>query len=168
MLSTEALERYDCALVRRLIERLQAETRWNKRRPILAILFRGLHLSPLFTDVALNSGDQVHQCHLATTRLTRFARRRRSAARRAGARHPNGAALGQGRPGPAEPPAAPLVVDATPRRHPLLAVAPLHQSAGGVAWRGTTTWTGLRFFFFSFLLFDVPLSSWFSYFEPSD
>lgn len=50
-----ALERHDCALLNQLVHRLQAETSWRKRKPILAILFRSLLLSPRFPEVAITS-----------------------------------------------------------------------------------------------------------------
>lgn len=50
-----ALERHDCALILQLVHRLQAETSWRKRKPILAILFHALQLSPTFVHVAINS-----------------------------------------------------------------------------------------------------------------
>lgn len=50
-----ALERNDCALILQLVHRLQAETSWRKRKPILAILFHALQLSPVFVDEAINS-----------------------------------------------------------------------------------------------------------------
>lgn len=50
-----ALERHDCALLLQLVHRLQAETLWRKRRPILAILFHALQLLPTFVNVAINS-----------------------------------------------------------------------------------------------------------------
>ncbi|KAK4028517.1 hypothetical protein OUZ56_017786 [Daphnia magna] len=50
-----ALERHDCALLLQLVHRLQAETSWRKRRPILAILFHALQLLPTFVNVAINS-----------------------------------------------------------------------------------------------------------------
>lgn len=49
------LERHDCALILQLAHRLQAETSWRKRKPILAILFHSLQLSPVFVHVAMNS-----------------------------------------------------------------------------------------------------------------
>lgn len=50
-----ALERHDCALILQLVHRLQAETSWRKRKPILAILFHALQLLPTFVNVAINS-----------------------------------------------------------------------------------------------------------------
>ncbi len=50
-----ALERHDCALILQLIHRLQAETSWRKRKPILAIIFHTLQLLPRFVNVAINS-----------------------------------------------------------------------------------------------------------------
>ena len=54
-LSTAALERYDCALIRQLVHRFQCETGWIKRKPILEILFHSLQLDPSFLNVAINS-----------------------------------------------------------------------------------------------------------------
>lgn len=50
-----ALERHDCALILQLVHRLQAETSWRKRKPILSIIFHALRLSPTFVNVAINS-----------------------------------------------------------------------------------------------------------------
>lgn len=50
-----ALERHDCALILQLVHRLQAETSWRKRKPILQILFHALQLLSTFSNVAINS-----------------------------------------------------------------------------------------------------------------
>ena len=50
-----ALEEHDCALLLKLIQRLQSETNGRIRNLILAILHRSLQLSPTFMNVALNS-----------------------------------------------------------------------------------------------------------------
>lgn len=50
-----ALNRHDCALILQLVHRLQAETSWTKRKPILVILFHALQLSTTFVNVAINS-----------------------------------------------------------------------------------------------------------------
>jgi hypothetical protein len=50
-----ALENHDCALILQLIHRLQAETSWRKRKPILEILFHALKLLSIFANVAINS-----------------------------------------------------------------------------------------------------------------
>ena len=55
VLCIDALERYDCCMIFRLVQRLQAETCWLKRKPILQILFHGLLLMVTFQNVALNS-----------------------------------------------------------------------------------------------------------------
>ena len=55
VLLVAALERHDCALILQLVHRLQAETSWRKRKPILAIIFHALQLLPTFVNVAINS-----------------------------------------------------------------------------------------------------------------
>lgn len=55
VLCISALEEHDCALLLKLIQRLQSEANGRKRNLILAILHRSLQLSPKFKNVALNS-----------------------------------------------------------------------------------------------------------------
>lgn len=55
VLCINALEKHDCALLVRLIQRLQSEANWKRRNIILAILHRSLQLSPKFMNVAINS-----------------------------------------------------------------------------------------------------------------
>ena len=73
VLCSAALLRNDCAVIQRLIQRLQAETSWRKRRPILAILFHGLQLSPVFLNVAVNT---VLPAELARDIQTTYSTRR--------------------------------------------------------------------------------------------
>ena len=55
VLCVDVLKRFDCSAILRMIERLQAETVWRKRRLILNILFHCLKLSAVFLGMAVNS-----------------------------------------------------------------------------------------------------------------
>lgn len=50
-----SLEKHDCALVIQLVHRLQVETSWRKRKPILSILLQSLLLSSKFPAVAIST-----------------------------------------------------------------------------------------------------------------
>lgn len=55
VLSVEAVERYNCSLLLRLVQHVQVETSWRKRKPILQILYHVLQLKETFLNVALDS-----------------------------------------------------------------------------------------------------------------
>lgn len=55
VLSVEAVERHNCSLLVRLVQHLQVETSWRKRKPILQILYHVLQLKETFLNVALDS-----------------------------------------------------------------------------------------------------------------
>ena len=55
VLSIEVLERHDCALILRLVQHVQVETCWRRRKPILQILYRVLLFKETFLNVVLDS-----------------------------------------------------------------------------------------------------------------
>jgi len=55
VLSVEAVERHNGSLLLRLVQHVQVETSWRKRKPILQILYHVLQLKETFLNVALDS-----------------------------------------------------------------------------------------------------------------